>query len=465
MSSACIGTEMRTTGRKWMIVIAVNAMLIAFVLYSALAPQAASRTLLMPGKTTHGHYQIQMRCDLCHTAGNGLKPDACTDCHAEELRRSKDTHPASKFNDPSNAELLTILDAKKCISCHAEHVEERTLAMGLTMPADYCYHCHQETLEARPSHAGFAFDSCATAGCHNYHDNRALYENFLTKHANEPDFRDELLTLARALTSAKPAAKLATQDADSPDWMMDDPLLINDWATTAHASAGVNCSGCHAGETSASAADVQDWTTEVTHVVCKNCHDRQAEAFLAGRHGMRLAQDLPAMTPGNARLSMHADAAHRQLDCSVCHGDHRFDTQFAAVDACLNCHNDPHSLAFTSTSHFQLWRDEMADSSIAGSGVSCATCHMPRTIGDDGKVWVQHNQNDNLRPNEKMIRDVCLDCHGLAFSIDALADRDLVNACFGNAPANHIKSIDLAQQRFEMKVRKRKARQPSKMTE
>ena len=42
-----------------------------------------------------------------------------------------------------------------------------------------------------------------------------------------------------------------------------------------------------------------------------------------------------------------------------------------------------------------------------------------------GTIFTSHNQSDGLRPNEKMIRPVCLDCHGLGFAIDALADDDL----------------------------------------
>ena len=34
------------------------------------------------------------------------------------------------------------------------------------------------------------FETCASAGCHNFHDNRALYEDFLIKHANTPWLKD-----------------------------------------------------------------------------------------------------------------------------------------------------------------------------------------------------------------------------------------------------------------------------------
>ena len=70
--------------------------------------------------------------------------------------------------------------------------------------------------------------------------------------------------------------------------------------------------------------------------------------------------------------------------------------------------------------------NRLAGEGAANTGVSCATCHLPREPhreGDEEVVRVQHNQNDNRRPNEKMMRNVCLKCHGAQFSLDALADR------------------------------------------
>lgn len=57
---------------------------------------------------------------------------------------------------------------------------------------------------------------------------------------------------------------------------------------------------------------------------------------------------------------------------------------------------------------------------------------------------VEHNQSANLSPNTKMIRGSCLHCHGLEFSIDALADRRLVDNNFAGHPAVHVDTMDLA---------------------
>jgi formate-dependent nitrite reductase cytochrome c552 subunit len=235
---------------------------------------------------------------------------------------------------------------------------------------------------------------------------------------------------------------------DAPASVKADPQVFHEWATTAHAKAGVNCSGCHDVEDKASRT--KRWSDKLDHTACIQCHTEEVDGFLAGKHGMRLARGLSPMTPAQARLPMKADAAHRELSCTSCHGSHTFDTRRAAVDACISCHDDMHTQAYFKSSHFKLWEAEAGGTAPARSGVSCATCHLPREahgLGKDAHARVQHNQNANLRPNEKMVRTVCLDCHGLAFSLDALADAALVRTNFIGRPARHVESIDLAVRR------------------
>lgn len=75
---------------------------------------------------------------------------------------------------------------------------------------------------------------------------------------------------------------------------------------------------------------------------------------------------------------------------------------------------------------------------------------MPRVEDPDSyEIYVTHNQNAYLRPNEKMIRPVCMECHGLGFAIDALADPALVAKNFNGQPGVHIDSIDWALRRVE----------------
>ncbi len=443
---------------------------------------ASVKTLLLPGQTTHGHYQIELACNACHTPLMGVKQDACLSCHQEQLNIAKDTHPAKKFNDPTNADRLKLLDAQKCITCHREHVPQRTDLMGLSLPTDYCYHCHQDVMSQRPSHKDFSFDSCATAGCHNYHDNRALYENFLWKHSDQPAMLERQQIAHRAQnhhprvpvkehragqdTALVSPLTVADMNADkSIDWS---DAVLEDWASTAHAASQVNCSDCHVANSLASADDVSGvseasavtgkWSDRVDHQTCGKCHQRELAGFTAGKHGMRLALQISPMTPRLARQPMKSGRAHESLDCASCHSGHRFDTRLAAVEACLSCHNDRHSLAYQASTHYELWKRELAGEGQPGTGVSCATCHMPTLEDEDGNIFVQHDQNENLRPNEKMIRSVCNHCHGVAYSIDALADEDLVNHCFQGEPTTHIQSVDMVKAWFEGKKKKKKKR-------
>ncbi|HEX4997755.1 MAG TPA: cytochrome c3 family protein [Terriglobia bacterium] len=408
----------------------------------AIKLQSKDRGMFLPGQTSSGHYQIELACDSCHVPFQGAISDSCMKCHQTDLAEGEDSHPKSKFTDPRNAERIARLDATSCVTCHVEHRPEITGTMGVTLPADVCFYCHSDIARERPSHQNMAFDSCASAGCHNFHDNRALYTDFLLKHQSEPE------VLSVALVTRRPRRTSATPvDAsrrDDPHGTVADPRLVEEWASTAHAQSGVNCSACHV---VASGSANKAWTDHPGYQSCETCHKSESQGFSGGRHGMRLAAGLGPMSPSLARLPMNSSAKERTLDCGSCHSPHTFDTRRAAADGCLDCHADRHSLAYKDSPHFALWRAESEGRAPDGSGVGCATCHLPRVTGETGgssAVRVDHNQNANLRPNEKMIRSVCLNCHGLGFSIDALADPVLIETNFRGRPARHIESIDMA---------------------
>jgi len=424
------------------------------------------KTVFLPGKTTHGHYQIEMACIACHSDAFGsgeVLQEACMNCHGEELRIADDSHPKTKFTNPRNADRVAILDARKCITCHTEHNEEITQAMGVTLPDDYCFKCHYDVAENRPSHKGMEFSSCASAGCHNFHDNRGLYEDFLAKHLHEPDLLSEVhvkpLSQVRAYQAQStyplqryPVKPLAVSAIDKPATVRNDPKITQDWMDTAHSQSGVNCTACHEQKQKGSATPV--WVDKPDHTACQSCHSDQAKGFLSGKHGMRLAQDLSPMTPAMARSEMKKNAHDRELSCVSCHSAHRFDTRHAAVDACMGCHDDRHTNAYKQSAHFDLWYREVNGQAAKNTGVSCATCHLPRKeVKHEGNTFVvaEHNQNDNLRPNEKMLRSVCMQCHGTGFSIDALADRQLVEKNFSGKPGAHIESLDLVKKRLDLK--------------
>lgn len=156
----------------------LGSLALAAWLGMSLLDNDASKSAFLPGAMTHGHHQIELQCSACHDEGfnsQDVLQNACVNCHGEQLADARDSHPKSKFTDPRNANRLANVDARYCVSCHVEHRPELDVGMGVTLPMDMCVHCHQDIGEERPSHQGMTFDTCASAGCHNFHDNLALY--------------------------------------------------------------------------------------------------------------------------------------------------------------------------------------------------------------------------------------------------------------------------------------------------
>lgn len=421
--------------------------------------------LFLPDNTTSGHYQFEERCDMCHDPFMGVKESSCIDCHQDELDRVDDSHPKKKFADPRNAMRLAKIDASNCITCHREHQPETTHAMGLSIPEDFCFHCHQDIGENRPNHKEFGFETCATAGCHNFHDNTALYENFLVKHAHQPDIlpspdpdKVELVAFLKTNPSAvekmsldqdrvNNAGILPPLEPDVPPLTQVSEEILSGWRESPHAATGVNCSTCHSQSGSG-------WSDAVTHESCRQCHQQEVSTFLQGRHGMRLAAGLSAMKPASGRIPLKQDSihAHSQLNCATCHDPHSVDIRKASVNACLNCHNDQHSNNYKNSMHARLW-EAGGSGGMSESGASCATCHMPRHRSDNNAPpYVDHNQNNTLRPNEKMIRSVCMDCHGLQFSLDSLADPKVILSNFSIRSTNRVVSVDLSMEKLKRKL-------------
>jgi predicted CXXCH cytochrome family protein len=424
-------------------------LLFGFFGYRMLSPDKQS---FLPGKISSGHHQIETACASCHTPFGGVKQEACLDCHGADLNAEEDSHAVSVFNDPRSFSMLEVVDAKQCISCHGEHIADQTQDKVASVPKDFCFPCHKDIAAERPSHKGMSAEGCAASGCHNYHDNQALYEDFLAKHLDEGRLRlgpsNVPMVKIRSANpvSVKSLKALAAQDEDGKNHDADQQI-IQDWAGSRHALAGVNCSDCH--QPAEPPAGVSaEWSDHPALAVCKNCHKEETDGFFKGKHGMRLAAGLSPMVPGQARIPMKSEAHEKGLTCNTCHGAHRYDIRKAASESCLACHDDTHSKSYAGSAHYRLWRAEISGAAPEGTGVSCATCHMPRAIVKNEnitRVSVLHNQNANLRPNSKMIRTVCLECHGLDYTMDALADPDLLLNNYNGSPKKQIKSLEMVR--------------------
>ncbi len=433
----------------WIIILSA----LGFYLVTTLINEKTDKRLFLPADTSNGHHQIEEQCDLCHEPFGELKEQGCLDCHAKSLSKASDSHEVKLFKDPRNEQMLEDMNAASCLTCHNEHQQDN-YPNGVTVAKDFCVHCHEDVAEDRVTHKGLEFDNCTE--CHNYHDNTALYEDFLAKHLDEKDtFKEGKLPQRNFLHFYSKKAKhsldaLKLVDHNAPESV--DLSLGQDWLESSHAEAGINCLDCHSKKEG-------DWVNKPNFSYCESCHKKTIQGFLAGKHGIRLAQELSAMTVSQARLPMleGADAENKILNCTACHSAHKFNVVEAAVSSCLNCHADEHSIAYKKSKHFQLWQDEQQGALEKGAGVSCAGCHLPReTKGKKRKrkskrikrVNVQHNQSHNLSPNQKMLRGVCMNCHGLGFSLDSLADKELIKNNFSSLPKKHLKMLEMVKERI-----------------
>lgn len=435
----------------WIIFTAVGATYFINKLYFS-----DDKRVFMPGEVTHGHHQIEMVCEACHSenwSDENTLQKACVNCHGEELEEAHDSHPKSKFTDPRNADRLEKIDARFCIACHIEHNSEVETGMGVTLQEDFCFRCHSDIGDDRESHKDLGFETCASSGCHNFHDNKALYEDFLLAHANEPDNKaSDWVDMIKSVhlnqkSNQNESKALNRNSADMPANQKQSVQILEGWEHSAHALNGINCSECH---------NTQDsgWKNSVAIEDCESCHEDQSMGFKSGKHGMRFAVFKEErgvdqfMSPALAKLPMKADSLNTELTCNTCHKAHDYQMKEVAVEACIGCHDDEHTKAYKRSKHYEVWQQEMDGQVEEGTGVSCAGCHMPKMFNKKQTEMVtQHNQNHNLRPNEKMIRDVCMNCHGLQFSLNALADQELIQNNFSSAPKVYVESIDWAKAR------------------
>ena len=421
---------------------------------------SGDKSFFLAGDTSHGHYQIELECNACHAkpfSNQDNMQQTCESCHANELDKVNDTHPKKVFNDPRNAELLETLDARFCVSCHREHKPEITREFGVTLASDFCFHCHQSIAEDRPSHSDFEFKTCASSGCHNFHDNSMLYEKFLAKHLNEPIVKSKPLLpqttglklwlkknkKRQPLTVAHPEINTFSDNiVDGGKYDLE--KVITQWRASVHAKTGANCDSCHS---STSNTQVESFQVVQVADTCRDCHTKQHQAFMESKHGMRLALDLSPMSTDKARIELNR-TADKQLDCNSCHNPHSLNVTEASMQACLGCHQDEHSKNYKKSKHFQLWNAELNGEGKRGSGVSCASCHLPK-VKKGKRVNVVHNQNLNLRPNTKMLRSVCMNCHGMEFSLASLTDKKLILNNFQGTPLEQHQSFELIKERLK----------------
>jgi hypothetical protein len=214
------------------------------------------------------------------------------------------------------------------------------------------------------------------------------------------------------------------------------------WQGSAHALADVNCSSCHQQKES------NAFVAHPDHESCQSCHESSVDTFLLGKHGIRLLEGMSPLTPAMARLPMKAEAHDQQMTCNACHNVHSVNTVQASVDSCLSCHNDTHSLNYENSRHADLFAADRGLPRPSSQAVSCATCHLPRhNIGSENtpNVVVNHNNTFTLLPRDRMVSEVCMNCHGMEYSYNSIFDDELVTQNFDRPPNQELQTLDMVR--------------------
>ncbi len=393
------------------------------------------RKVFLPGRTSDGHHLVEAACNSCHVAFAGVPNEKCVACHRAEL--AEDTHNVRMFDDPRWAGTLEKIDALTCVTCHGEH---RVLPGGVTVPREFCFPCHDDVVQKRENHRTLKADSCGNAGCHNYHDNTGLNTAFLKRHFGEPDMR----AAQRLPEWGSPMpAEFAVLSPIYPGSLQVRREIVTAWQGSIHARKEANCLDCHKSPSG-------DFLSSPGETACERCHQFEVATFHAGKHGVRPAIRLAPLRPEDARLPMKAaaDRSLRRHGCATCHDPHSVDTRRAAVESCLACHDDAHSLAFKHSKHFATFARDEGGPRVAPEAVTCATCHLPRgkIETDEGtRVAVNHNNSFTLRPRERMVKEVCSACHGLEFAINSIFDDYLVENNFQGRPARRHETFTMIE--------------------
>jgi len=210
------------------------------------------------------------------------------------------------------------------------------------------------------------------------------------------------------------------------------------WQISAHALAEVNCSSCHQNE------ETKKFVAKPTEESCRSCHENSVDTFLLGKHGIRTLEGLSPLTPAMGHLPMQDSSLDKQMNCNTCHNVHTVDTYQASVDSCLTCHADNHSLNYKNSPHANIFREIGTLPRPNSDSVTCATCHLPRQAsGDD--VLVNHNNTYTLKPRDRMVQEVCMNCHGVEHAYNSIFDDELVEANFARPPNQQLPTFQLVR--------------------
>ncbi|MBF0169823.1 MAG: cytochrome c3 family protein [Nitrospinae bacterium] len=363
----------------------------------------------LPAPLSPPHARFAAACEACHVPWRGVAADRCLTCHRRGL--AKDLHAADRLEKARSGGAFGAMRAVDCVDCHREH--RPTREGGFTGPPDLCLDCHRE-VEMVDRHPGIpgalTSTGCRDAGCHRYHQGVAAP---LLAAAEPIRIRQEsLLPTPPPPAPAPPIAPEALAAMKASPFYRDHPIVTARYEIGAHYGGQATCDTCHL---------VNGKRTLAPPVsVCGDCHKEQTATFVHGRHGAAAGFDLRGKK-----------APLRHVGCGDCHDPHSLKTGKARREACLSCHDTLHTRNYEKSAH---WR-QLSEPLFALSPLTapdCAGCHMPRRTELGGRT--DHNETLSAAAPERMAVDVCLACHGLAFSLSALFDPAVVASNFTYAP-------------------------------
>ncbi|MFT4974643.1 MAG: hypothetical protein ACI8S6_000526 [Myxococcota bacterium] len=342
--------------------------LVTAILWMVLSSTAFAQDLssfLSPGPLSEHHAEVSgiTQCTACHTAGTGVDPAKCLDCHdhtAEQVRTGRGFHADKTEN---------------CESCHADHRGE-TFAMVRLEEESFDHSTTGYPLEGAHAEA-----SCLD--CHEPEGWVGVDPTCLTCH-------DDPHGQAQSTRDLLPTCDNCHSDFDWDALPL--PRMIFDHDASADADfalegehSGVNCESCH-----------EDWRfVPVDHDDCEDCHrdihnnqfdPRQCEDC----HTVHVP-DFALRDFDHRTTDYPLEGQHKKASCEGCHGDGEA-AQYVNLSfgRCDDCHTDVHNGQFQP-------RD-------------CSSCHTLQLPGFQ-LIDFDHDQFDF--PLNGAHEDVsCDDCHG-----------------------------------------------------
>jgi hypothetical protein len=253
------------------------------------------------------------------------------------------------------------------------------------------------------------------------------------------------------------------------------PVVVQQWATSRHAEAGVGCFECHqANETDKDAFEHNGFRISVlvTPQDCGQCHPQETEEFEASHHAAAgqilgsldnvLGEAVEGVPAANSGCKQCHGGAVRilpegKLDaatwpnsgigrmnpdgtkgtCAACHGRHTFSASIARQpENCGKCHlgpDHPQAEVYAESKHGITYRAKITEMNLDSrswvlgvdynAAPTCATCHMSATKAQPLTHDVGARISWTLRPETSIKLDqwearraemqkVCSNCHG-----------------------------------------------------